>query len=202
MIPQNSTNLKNRVNKLYLPKTKPLYALFEVISNSIHAIQEKKQSLGSSFEGKILINTIRNGDEEVLKALTDIEKYPINSFRVIDNGIGLDDENFKSFEEFDSEKKAEIGGKGIGRLICIKTFKKLEYCSVYKEKDNFYIRKFDYKKSKDGFENYGDEIKTNRKETETSVILSVYVDAPAKLTTLRRFILTTLRRWSLTTSSL
>ena len=28
------------------------------------------------------------------------------------------------------------------------------------------------------------------------------VDAPAKLTTLRRFILTTLRRWSLTTSSL
>ena len=32
--------------------------------------------------------------------------------------------------------------------------------------------------------------------------VAVELDAPAKLTTLRRFILTTLRRWSLTTSSL
>ena len=33
-MPKNSTNVRNRVNKLHLPKTKPLYPLFEVISNS------------------------------------------------------------------------------------------------------------------------------------------------------------------------
>ncbi len=53
MIPLSSTNLKNRVNKLYLPKTKPLHALFEVISNSIHAINEKKEKIDKNFKGKI-----------------------------------------------------------------------------------------------------------------------------------------------------
>ena len=176
MIPQSSTNLKNRVNKLYLPKTKPLFALFEVISNSIHAIQERKEKFGSDFNGAITIKTIRNGDENVLKDLEEIEKYPINSFIIVDNGIGLDDENIKSFAEFDSEKKADIGGKGIGRLVCVKTFRKLIYESVYIEKDNYYSRKFDYKKSKEGFDNYKDEIPTDKRETGTTVVLSVYED--------------------------
>jgi hypothetical protein len=39
---QSSTNLRNRVNKLHLPKTKTLLPLFEIVSNSIHAIDEKK----------------------------------------------------------------------------------------------------------------------------------------------------------------
>ncbi len=41
---QCSTNLMNRVNKLHLPKTKPLLPLFEIVSNAIHAIDEKKES--------------------------------------------------------------------------------------------------------------------------------------------------------------
>lgn len=41
MFPQTSTNLRNRVNKLHLPRTRPLLPLFEIISNSIHAIQDK-----------------------------------------------------------------------------------------------------------------------------------------------------------------
>lgn len=173
---QSSTNLKNRVSKIYLPKTKPLYALFEVISNSIHAIQECKQKFDLNLNGLITIKTIRNGDEKVLKTLVDIEKYPINSFIVNDNGIGLDSENIRSFAEFDSEKKAEIGGKGIGRLICVKTFKTLIYESIYKEDNNYFIRKFDYKKSKEGFDNYEDKIQTNSKVTGTRVLLSVYED--------------------------
>ena len=176
MIPQCSTNLKNRVIKLYLPKTKPLFALFEVVSNSIHAIQEKKQKFDGSLTGKILIKAIRNGNEETLKKLKNIEEYPINSFIVEDNGIGLDEENFKSFAEFDSEKKAAIGGKGIGRLICLKTFKKLIYKSIYRENNDFLIREFEYKKSKEGFDKYTDGHKTSKKNTETTVILSSYED--------------------------
>lgn len=171
--PSSSTNLKNRVNKLYLPKTKSLLPLFEIISNSIHAIFEKKQ-FQTNLRGKILIEIIRNGNEGTLAALNEIDCYPINSFRVSDNGIGLNDENIKSFAEFDSEKKAEIGGKGVGRLVCLKAFNKLEYESIYFENNSYKMRKFDYKKTKEGFENYFDDIPTTKKITGTVAILSNY----------------------------
>lgn len=173
MIPHSSTNLRNRVNKLYLPKTKALYPLFEVISNSIHAIQERKKEIGDDFTGLIIIRAIRNGREETLKEISDIEEYPINSFDIIDNGIGLNDENLRSFAEFDSEKKAEIGGKGVGRLICLKAFNKLIVESTYKHNGDFKTRKFHYKKSKDGFDGYSDEI-SDHLNSGTQAILSNY----------------------------
>lgn len=174
MFPHSSTNLRNRVNKLYLPKTKALFPLFELISNSIHAIQERKKEFNNDIKGKIVIKTIRNGDVEILKQISDIEQYPINSFEVIDNGIGLNEENIKSFAEFDSEKKAEIGGKGVGRLICLKAFQKIVIESIYFEDNSFKLRKFHYRKSKEGFDKYEDDIITTKKNTGTSAILSNY----------------------------
>lgn len=173
MIPHSSTNLRNRVNKLYLPKTKALYPLFEVISNSIHAIQERKNEIGDDFNGEIIIKSIRNGDEETLKQISDIEEYPINSFEITDNGIGLNDANLKSFAEFDSEKKAEIGGKGVGRLICLKAFSKLVIESTYKQNGHYKTRTFNYKKSKDGFDDYKDEL-AEHSNLGTQALLSSY----------------------------
>ncbi|WP_018342833.1 ATP-binding protein [Cytophaga aurantiaca] len=174
MHPQSSTNLKNRVNKLHLPKTKPLLPLFEIISNSIHAINEKQALKGDDFKGEIFIKTIRNGREETLKEVSDIEIYPINSFQVIDNGIGLDSDNIKSFAEFDTERKAKIGGKGVGRLVCLKAFRKIIVESVYFEDEAYKIRKFEYKKSNEGFDKYEDNIETNKKDTGTISTLSIY----------------------------
>ncbi len=181
MLPHSSTNLRNRVNKLYLPKTKALYPLFEIISNSIHAIQERKKEINKNFQGKIIITIIRNGDLEVLKQASNIEEYPINSFKIVDNGIGLNDDNIKSFAEFDSEKKAEIGGKGVGRLICLKAFQKIIIESIYFEDNVHKLRKFHYKKSKDGFDKYEDDIITSIKGTGTSATLSVYESKYEKL---------------------
>jgi hypothetical protein len=172
MNPTNSTNLKNRVSKLHLPKTKALLPLFEIISNSIHAIQENRAKNSINIMGKILIETIRNGEEVALKQVSDIEIYPINSFNIIDNGIGLDEENITSFAEFDSERKAKIGGKGIGRLVCLKAFNKIIVDSIYFEEKQFKNRKFEYTKSKNGFDKYVDNVPSNKKNTGTSVVLS------------------------------
>ncbi len=160
-----------------MPKNRPLLPLFEVISNSIHAIEEKKKLISSDkFKGEIIITTIRNGDEDTLKQIPDIDIYPIHTFQIIDNGIGLNDENMASFAEFDSEKKIEIGGKGTGRLICLKAFRSIIVESEYEDKGVFKLRKFEYKKSKDGFENYEDNLSTLSKETSTKVVLSKYQD--------------------------
>lgn len=172
-MPINSTNLKNRVNKLHLPRTKPLLPLFEVISNSIHAIEEKRKKYNLSLTGKIRIKIIRNGADDILQTYPDIDKVPINSFEVTDNGIGLDTDNYNSFQEFDSEYKEKIGGKGIGRLVCLKAFQKLIYDSVFKEgTDKFHFRKFEYKRSKEGFENYDEgEFKSDKPNSGTKVTL-------------------------------
>ncbi|MEK9603050.1 MAG: ATP-binding protein, partial [Flavobacteriaceae bacterium] len=175
MKPNSSTNLRNRVKKLYLPKTKALYPLFEIISNSIHAIDEKKIEINNpNFKGRIEIKIIRNGSEDILKQLEDIEKYPINSFSVTDNGIGLNDENIQSFAEFDSEKKAKIGGKGVGRLVCLKAFDKIIADSTYQSNGSLKVRQFNYRKSKEGFDKYEENLDTKNKKTGTNIILSNY----------------------------
>lgn len=171
MLPKSSTNLRHRVQKLNLPRTKALYPLFEIISNSIHAIQERRE-LDNTFNGRIVVKAIRNGDEEVLKQVPNIEEYPINSFSITDNGIGLNQENLTSFSEFDSEKKLAIGGKGVGRLICLKAYNKLIVESIYQNGSSLKLRKFDYRKSKEGFNNYKDGLPTEGKNTGTSLTLS------------------------------
>jgi hypothetical protein len=177
MHPQNSTNLKNRVSKLHLTRNKPLLPLFEIISNSIHAIQDKiALNQKEKFIGKIEISIIRNGDINTLKELDDIDNYPINSFIVKDNGIGFDLENMKAFSEFDTERKAKIGGKGIGRLVCLKAFQKLIVESVYLDNNMYKMRRFEYKKSKEGFDNYQDDLKTKQQSTHSSVELFKYED--------------------------
>ncbi len=174
MLPQNSTNLKNRVNKLHLPRTRPLLPLFEVISNAIHAIDDKAKETGIDKLGKIDIDIIRNGDSTVLKEIGDVDKYPIHTFIVTDNGIGFNADNIRAFAECDTDRKAEIGGKGVGRLVCLKAFEKIKVESIYLESSTFKLRSFEYKKSKEGFNNYKEGLETKKFNTETRIELSKY----------------------------
>jgi len=41
---------------------------------------------------------------------------------VTDNGIGLDENNMRSFLQSDSTYRAEKGGKGVGRFAWLKAF--------------------------------------------------------------------------------
>ena len=171
MTPQGKTNIKNRVKKIYLPKTRSLYPLFEIISNSIHAIFEAKKNKSIINKGSIKVNIIRIGKPETFKEISNTDDYPINSFEIIDNGIGLDFNNFNSFQEFDSEYKSEIGGKGVGRLVCLKAFNRLIIESKYFEEKILKTRSFEFKKTAEVYHNY-QEKNSNGKVTGTKVILA------------------------------
>ncbi|AXT19796.1 ATP-binding protein [Flavobacteriaceae bacterium AU392] len=150
-----TSNIANKVRNTNLPRTKPLMPLFEVISNSIHSIDEAiKAGLIKEGESKIVIKCIRNGAEETLKELKVIDNYPIHSFEVEDNGIGMNKDNLTSFIESDTDHKIEIGGKGVGRFVCLKAFKKLNIKSQYIDSDtSLKAISFDFKATKVGFEN-------------------------------------------------
>ena len=157
MIITPRSNIANKVRNTNLPTTKGLMALFEVISNSIHAINEAKAKKTISGNGKISVKIIRNVGLLNNEGDDFIDKCPIVSIKVSDNGIGLDEENFKSFQEADSEHKIQIGGKGVGRFVCLKVFEKMEVTSVFTEDNCQKKRTFVFANTPQGFDTYTEE---------------------------------------------
>jgi hypothetical protein len=106
-------DLGNQVRQTVLPQWKPLLPLFEAVMNSFQAIRDAKLAKG---KGHLTIAILRETD------LFKGENPPIIGFEVTDNGIGLDDENFDSFNTAFSRRKVSAGGKGLGRFTWLKAF--------------------------------------------------------------------------------
>lgn len=100
-----------------------LLPLFEAISNSLHAITERFGDDDLAEKGRV--------DIEVLRAPQTDGITPVQGFNIKDNGIGLNEENFRSFCTPFSRHKISKGGKGIGRLGWLKVFKKINVISAY-----------------------------------------------------------------------
>lgn len=168
-IQQFKTNISGKVRNTRLPKTKALWPLFEIISNSIHAIEEK----GDLTKGKIEINLTRNGHPDILRAEDNIEKYPINSFEVIDNGVGFTNVNWNSFLTAESDYKIAKGAKGIGRFVALKAFRSVHYKSNFKHEEEVIRRSFVFKAQDKGIFDYAEQ-STDDKRIGTTVVLNTF----------------------------
>ncbi|HPG41449.1 MAG TPA: ATP-binding protein [bacterium] len=137
-----NTSLKGRLRNTNLPKTNILFPLFEAVINSIHAIDERieKQHDIDIGEGYIKIKVKRSTQ---LNAENSV-KPKIVGFEIVDNGIGFNEDNFNSFQTLDSDYKIKLGGRGVGRLLWLKAFKKVNIISIFKENYNIQKRSFDF----------------------------------------------------------
>lgn len=111
-----------RIQNMRLPdgKTAIIYSVYEAVSNSIHAINDKFGEAHAAEKGKVVV---------------DIETDDFGSveeIKVTDNGIGFTPGNLTSFETSDSRWKYARGGKGVGRFIWIKMFEDIRIESVAK----------------------------------------------------------------------
>ena len=165
------TNIAGKVRNTKLPKSKALWPLFETISNSIQAIEEK----GNLKSGKIQIYIIRNGNLDALKCNENADNYPIISFHIHDNGIGFTDKNLESFLTAESDYKIEKGAKGIGRFISLKAFKQVKYTSCFKNEDSFFKRIFLFKPIGNGILDYS-ELTSTENNSWTTVKLEHFRD--------------------------
>ncbi|MGS0973492.1 MAG: ATP-binding protein [Candidatus Izemoplasmataceae bacterium] len=159
MIEKMLQNFSGRIKNFPTPKN-PFISVYEAISNSLQAIDKR---------------SIKNGQIDIFiqrmnEPLTEGGIYPISSIRIVDNGIGFNDKNYASFKTFDSAYKQSIGGKGIGRLNWVKTFKNIVVKSTYLENEEFFYRDFEF--------NLNNEIElkefknTEEKNIKTSILLS------------------------------
>ena len=112
-----------------------LLPILEAISNSMHSI-EARFGTKSSIEGRIDI---------FFQNPTDPSNLLVS---ITDNGVGLNDANYKSFKTPFSGYKLETKGRGFGRFIAFKIFDRILYSSRFEEKGKRTFR-FDITKEKE-----------------------------------------------------
>lgn len=127
-------NFKNRVRNFKFSTSDVFVPLYEAITNSIQAIEER----GNYGDAKVDIKIAR--DSYRIAGFTS----GIFSIEITDNGIGFIERNFDSFSTSDSDYKFEIGGKGVGRINWLKAFEIIYVKSVYEENGKRYERMFDF----------------------------------------------------------
>lgn len=113
-------DIVGRIQNMRLPdgKTAILYSVYEAVSNSLHAIQDRFGEPKMATKGEIQVTICTDEDSDV------------DTISVTDNGVGFNGDNLDSFETSDSRYKYKRGGKGVGRFIWIKTFDRITVDSV------------------------------------------------------------------------
>jgi hypothetical protein len=136
-----STNLPGRLRNTPLPKSHGLLPLFEAVVNSIHAISEvsddPKYGLISIDIERMVQHNLPLEDGKIKRGAP--LQDSILGFRITDNGAGFHEQNMDSFETLDSVYKAELGCRGVGRLLWLKAFEGVYVKSVFKA-DNGKLR--------------------------------------------------------------
>lgn len=140
------TNLQGRLRNLALPKKSGLIPLFEAVVNSIHAIEDRfHDAKNISNNGRIDIYITREAELPALD-LTPGRKPErwISGFDILDNGVGFDEKNWKSFNHLDFTYKAEKGCRGVGRLTWLKAFADVKIESTYEASGELRSRAFEF----------------------------------------------------------
>jgi hypothetical protein len=134
-------DLWGRVRNTKLPRSKPLLPLFDAVVNAFDAIEETGRR-----DGKIEIYIFR--DDSLFSSQGDIAS--VNSFLIIDNGIGFTEKHFQAFQTGDTTFKLQKGGKGVGRFLWLKAFEEVQVISVFFENGSFFERQFSFTLNNEG----------------------------------------------------
>jgi len=154
----NIKRLVDNINKIniYTP-------IVEAIVNSMHSINEAKRN-----DGEIVV-TIKRDSQARLGIAGDILPV-ICGIEITDNGVGFNSENKSSFNKVYSDRKISIGGKGFGRFSFLKCFDDVRVKSIYKEKNKYFKREFDFIIDDDIIKNEENKPVEN-KDANTTLIL-------------------------------
>lgn len=126
-------DVDGRIQNMSLPdgRTGILFAVYEGVSNAIHAIEDRYGA-----------DKIRQGRIEVTVDVD--ENRNVDCIFISDDGIGFTQDNLNSFDTSDSRVKYSRGGKGVGRLIWFKLFDTVFVESAVSEGSSISKINFDY----------------------------------------------------------
>lgn len=166
------TNLRGRLRNTKLPKSRGLLPLFEALINSIHGLEEAQISPEQGLI-QVLIerekSSLFNGSADDQTPSRSLGGNIVN-FCVTDNGIGFNEANFNSFKTLDTEYKVNKGGRGIGRLLWLKAFDRVDVASCFlSDSDALEQRTFSF--SRDGITDNSVEAAADGTQRKTTIHL-------------------------------
>jgi hypothetical protein len=132
------SNLRGRLRNTPLPLGHGLLPLFEAVVNAIHSVDERDPR---GRVGRIDIDVLRSLQTslEIDSGRSTRGSPPLESitgFRVTDNGVGFNEANMTSFRTLDTDHKANLGCRGVGRLLWLKAFDRVKVTSCFRDRDN------------------------------------------------------------------
>jgi hypothetical protein len=131
---QIQDDIVGRLRNTRLSRAHVALPLLEAVVNSLHAIED------AGGAGYVHIDILRSQeltlDGEMLP--------PVVGFEVVDNGIGYNETQYRSFCTANSRLKLARGGKGVGRFLWLKTFREISVASIYVEDDKVLRRTFEF----------------------------------------------------------
>lgn len=139
--------------------------LFEAITNSIHA---------NATSIKCYLNS---NDSQLSDDTREIGSIRVDTIRIIDNGDGLTDENYKSFSKYRTEFKKSLGCKGVGRFVFLKVYKSANFLSKIKDKQELRKIKFDFNFDTENLEKEPLKVLENETEIVLSKLTKQYYDS-------------------------
>ncbi len=160
-------DIKGKINEKKLAFNNTLLPLYEVIVNSIQAIEEDS----ATKTGIIEIDIIRSKQKELDFGKTDALPEIVD-FQVKDNGIGFNEKNYESFNFAHSTYKFNKGGKGIGRFTWLRAFNRAEIESRFFENGSWHLRQFNFEPTKAGIEKHNIDRVNGKTERYTIVKLT------------------------------
>lgn len=162
-------DLPGKIGNTKLPHSHSLLPLFEAVINAVHAIEDRQKA--EQLGGRIVIRIVRDKQQRIANA----NALPnIVGFTITDDGIGFTDRNYKSFRTSDSTYKQTRGGKGLGRMVWLKAFKRAEIESTYREGGKAWERKFVFACTEKAFEKHKKQELESSRDQQTTVHLVGY----------------------------
>lgn len=130
-----TTSLAGRVRNTTLPKSHALLPLLEAVVNGLQAIDARGND---ATNGRLTVTIERSAQEAFDFDSSGPGRAPLKpivGFSVEDNGVGFTLDNMSSFETLDTDYKASLGCRGVGRLLWLKAFDKVSVQSAYRVED-------------------------------------------------------------------
>jgi hypothetical protein len=139
-----TASLTGRLRNTSLSKSRALSPLFEAVVNAIQAVDASHPDDMDDAQIEVRIIRGKQGSFQFEKDQNLASMEPISGFIVTDNGEGFHDDNMKSFRTLDSEYKSKDGCRGVGRLLWLKAFDKVQVISCYESGAGMKKREFTF----------------------------------------------------------
>lgn len=153
-------SVRQKVEEIKLSSSEFLLPLFEVLVNALNSVEDNTQT-----QGKIHISIERDKSQTSVFNDAELPLYnPIKRIVISDNGIGFNDDNYKSFNQAYTTQNLHKGCKGVGRFTVLACFKKMQISSRFKQNEKYYERSFTFDKK--------DEVKGGKKAIEISPFIN------------------------------